>query len=110
MRHRRLVVLTLILPWAVLASKAENSLVFETNCTACHGADGSARTPQGRKLKAKDLRISKLADAEIDRQIRDGSKNKSGTTVMPAFGRELTDAQIQEAIRTVKSFRPPARQ
>ena len=89
------------------ALAAENVPVFETNCVACHGADGSARTPQGRKVKARDLRVSKLTDAEIERQIREGSKNKTGTVVMPAFGRDLTDTQIQEAIRAVKSFRPP---
>ena len=93
---------------AVLGSTAETESVFESNCAACHGTDGSANTPQGRKVKTRDLRVSKLTDAEIGRQIREGSKNKSGASVMPAFGRDLTAAQIQEAIRTVKSFRPPA--
>jgi len=81
--------------------------VFEKNCASCHGMDGSARTPQGRKVKAHDLRESKFTDAEIERQIREGSKTKSGTSVMPAFGKDLTDDQIQEAIRTVRSFRAP---
>ena len=109
MRRRLPITFTLLLPCLVSVSAAENT-VFENNCAACHGADGSANTPQGRKLKARDLRTIKLTDAEIERQIREGSKNKSGAIVMPAFGRELTDAQIQEAIRTVKSFRLPAQQ
>ena len=99
--------LALLLLRITSAAAAEVGPVFENNCAACHGLDGSANTPQGRKLKARDLRTIKLTDAEIERQIREGSKNKSGATAMPAFGRDLTDAQIQEAIRTVKSFRPP---
>ncbi len=106
MRRRFFLSLALLLTGIASVSAAEVGTVFANNCAACHGADGSANTPQGRKLKAKDLRASKLTDAEIERQIREGSKSKSGATAMPAFGHDLTDAQIQEAIRTVKSFRP----
>ena len=105
LQHRKLT-LALLLPWTLQVPAADTSTVFANNCTACHGADGSANTPQGRKVKARDLRASTLTDAEIERQIREGSKKKSGISVMPAFGHDLTDAQIQEAIRTVKSFRP----
>ena len=108
MRQHRILILALLLPWTVLVPAADISTVFADNCTACHGNDGSANTPQGRKVKARDLRSSTLSDAEIERQIREGSKKKSGSSVMPAFGRDLTDDQIQEAIRTVKSFRQPA--
>lgn len=69
-----------------------------------------AHTPQGGKLHAKDLRESRLRDADIERQIREGSRNQSGVSVMPAFGKDLTDADIQAAIRVVKSFRPPVAQ
>jgi|GEM_PF-461802 len=93
----------------VLAAAAERNAVYDNNCVACHGGDGSGRTPQGRKIKVHDLRESKLTDAEIERQIREGAKNKSGVAVMPAFGRDLTDAEIKEAVATVKAFRvPPA--
>lgn len=107
MRQFRFVVFVMLSPWIASALAAENSPVFENNCVACHGADGSGHTPQGRKIRVRDLRVSKLTGTEIERQIREGSKNKSGAVAMPAFGRELTDAQIQEALRMVKSFRPP---
>ena len=79
--------------------------VYIRRCAACHGRDGGAQTPQGRKLKARDLRASRLTDAEIERQIREGSKVKTGVAVMPPFAGELSDAEIQSAIRAVKSFR-----
>jgi len=80
--------------------------VFENNCAACHGLDGRAKTPQGKKLKAHDLRESKLTDAEIERQIRQGKQNAAGVLVMPAFGKELSDEAIAAVIVTVKGFRP----
>ena len=96
----------ILLAWAVPLPAAEDAVVFDNHCAACHGSDGRARTPQGRKLRAKDLRESRLADAEIERQIREGSRIKTGVSVMPAVGKDLTDAEIQAAIRVVKSFRP----
>lgn len=97
----------MILAGSPLLPAAEDAVVFENHCAACHGIDGRARTPQGRKLKAKDLRDSRRADAEIERQIREGSRSKTGVSVMPAFGEEMTDAEIQAAIRVVKTFRAP---
>jgi mono/diheme cytochrome c family protein len=107
MRCRGILTLAITLPWAGLLPAAEDAAVFENNCATCHGVDGRARTPQGRKVKAKDLRESRLTDAEIERQIREGSRSKTGASVMPAFGRELTDDEIRAVIRVVKSFRPP---
>jgi mono/diheme cytochrome c family protein len=80
--------------------------VFENNCASCHGLDGRAKTPQGKKLKAHDLRESKLTDAEIEHQIREGKQNAAGVLVMPAFGKELSDEAILAVIVTVKAFRP----
>ena len=97
----------LLLVWAPPLPAADDATVFNDHCAACHGTDGRARTPQGRKLRAKDLRESRLADAEIARQIREGSRTKAGVSVMPAVGKDLTDAEIQAAVRVVKSFRPP---
>lgn len=87
---------------------AEDREVFENRCAACHGIDGRARTPQGRKMKAKDLREGRLTDAEIEHQIREGSRIKTGVSVMPAVGHDMTEAEIQAAVRVVKTFRQPA--
>ena len=106
MRYRWILLLGLA-GCAVPARAVDGPAVFENNCASCHGSDGRAQTPQGRKLKAHDLRESRLTEAEIERQIREGSRIKKGITGMPAFGRDLTDAEIQALIVKVKSFRPP---
>lgn len=86
---------------------AEAVVVYENYCAACHGLDGRGQTPQGRKVKARNLRDSRLTEAEIERQIRAGARNKSGVMVMPAFGKELKDGEIQAVITVVMAFRPP---
>lgn len=98
------ILLVLIAP----LTAADDAAVFQNYCAACHGVHGRAHTPQGRKIKAKDLRESRKTDAEIERQIREGSLIKTGVSVMPAVGQGMTEAEIEAAIRVVKSFRPPA--
>lgn len=106
MGNRWMTTLGLLLVRAVPLPAAGDVVVFENHCAACHGSDGRARTPQGRKMKARDLRESRLTDAEIERQIREGSRIKTGVSVMPAVGREMTATEIEAAIRVVKKFRP----
>jgi mono/diheme cytochrome c family protein len=96
---------------AVLAERtavaAEPGLtLFENYCAPCHGVDGKARTPAGRKLKAKDLAESKLGDEDVRRQIREGWKDPRGTEKMPPFKQKLTTDEIDAIIAYVKTFRP----
>lgn len=99
------ITLFLVAQVTALAS-GDGQAVFENNCASCHGLDGRAKTPQGKKLKAHDLRESRLTDAEIEQQIRQGKQNAAGVLVMPAFGKELSDEAIAAVIVTVKGFRP----
>ena len=99
------ITLFLVAQVTALAS-GDGQAVFENNCASCHGLDGRAKTPQGKKLKAHDLRESRLTDAEIEQQIRLGKQNAAEVLVMPAFGKELSDEAIAAVIVTVKGFRP----
>jgi mono/diheme cytochrome c family protein len=103
--------ITLFLVSQVTAqASSDGQAVFENNCASCHGLDGRAKTPQGKKLKAHDLRESKLTDAEIEHQIREGKKNAAGVLVMPAFGQDLSDEAIKAVVETVKAFRPSGKE
>lgn len=81
-------------------------LLFGENCASCHGADGKARTPAGRKLGARDLSQSTLADADIVKQIRNGTRNERGAERMPGFKEKLSADEIDALVTYVKSFRP----
>jgi len=89
-------------------ANAETNEVFENHCAACHGLDGRARTPQGKKLKTRDLKESRLTDEELLRRIREGSKTPAGAVLMPPFAEILNHQEIQSAAQTAKAFRPPA--
>src|SRR5271157_6326011 len=78
--------------------------VFTANCAPCHGPDGRARTPAGRKLHAKDLTESKLTDDETRKQVNEGRKDQRGA-LMPPFKDVLKPDQIDAVIVFVKRLR-----
>jgi mono/diheme cytochrome c family protein len=83
----------------------EGTAVFANHCASCHGKDGKARTPAGKMVGARDLSESKLADAEIVRQILEGVKDPKGKSRMPAFQEKLSSAEITLLVAYVKKFR-----
>jgi len=89
----------------VAARAADGPAVFADNCASCHGMDGRARTPAGRKLHAKDLTLSRLTDEQIEHQIREGQKDEQGRQAMPPFKDQLAPDEIKALIPVVKSFR-----
>ena len=68
------------LSWAARATPSDPSALYKTKCVACHGADGRANTPAGKKLGAHDFRAFK---GDMDTVITNG-KGK-----MPAYGKRL---------------------
>lgn len=74
---------------------------FKANCTLCHGEDGSANTPTGKALKAKDLRsevVQKQTDAELDAVITKGRGK------MPAFGGKASPDMIKSLVAYVRTL------
>jgi mono/diheme cytochrome c family protein len=90
---------------ADLCAAKSGSELFGEFCTPCHGADGKARTPAGRKLGAKDLSQSKLTNPDIEKQIVSGTKDSRGIDRMPPFKEKLTASDIAALVAYVKSFR-----
>jgi len=84
---------------------ADGAVVYENNCAPCHGLDGKARTPAGKKLGAHDLSESKLADDLIVAQIRNGVKTPQGAEKMPSFKERLNPEETSAVAAFVKTFR-----
>jgi len=84
---------------------ADGAVIYENNCAPCHGLDGKARTPAGKKLGAHDLSESKLADDAIAAQIRNGIKSPQGAEKMPAFKDRLNPEETSAVAAFVKTFR-----
>lgn len=88
-----------------MAAAVDGQKLFLANCTPCHGEDGKGRTPQGKKLHAKDLTASTLADAAIEKQIVAGSADRSGNSRMPSFKTTLTPEEITALVAYLKTLR-----
>lgn len=79
--------------------------LFNKTCAPCHGKDGKANTPAGKKAGAKDLSISKRTAVEIEKQIIEGKADNKGSIKMPAFAGKITPDEIKGLTEYVLSFR-----
>lgn len=84
------------------ASAATGAELYKTKCQACHGPDGSGQTTMGKKFGIRDLRsdaVQKQTDLELTKVIA-GGKGK-----MPAFGKQLTTADIEAIIAHIRTLK-----
>jgi len=79
-------VLTLFVSPAVQAAGPADA--FQAKCAACHGKDGKGQTAMAQKLGVKDLTVTKLSAADIEKVITNG-KGK-----MTPFKGKLSDVEI----------------
>ena len=92
-------VIALAMP--ALAQDSPEAL-YKTKCQACHGTDGKGDTAPGKKLGAKDFHspeVVKMSDAELF------DITKKGKEKMPAYDKKLTDEQIEELIKYIRSLK-----
>ena len=62
-----------------IAALGQGEATYKTQCSKCHGMDGSASTPAGKKLGAADLRSQEVQDLPYDElfaTIAYGAKHK----------------------------------
>jgi mono/diheme cytochrome c family protein len=75
--------------------------LYKSKCQVCHGADGKG-TPAGQKLGVKDFhspQVQKQTDAELI------EVTKQGKGKMPAYDKKLTDDQIKQLIKYIRSLK-----
>jgi mono/diheme cytochrome c family protein len=96
--------LLVTLAWSPGVLAANPREAFLANCASCHGKDGRAQTPMGKKLGVKNLAESRLVAAEIEKQILAGVKDAKGAVKMPAFGERLSKEEVSELAAFVKSL------
>jgi len=106
MRRMLLIPALLVLPGlraqAPAKSLSELKAFFAANCVKCHGADGSALGPEGKKLGGFDFTNAKEAakesDADMAKTIR---KGLLFGIKMPSFKDRLTEDDIQLLVKEV---------
>ncbi|HEV2330935.1 MAG TPA: cytochrome c [Verrucomicrobiae bacterium] len=85
------------------ASKVDAQGLFQENCVICHGANGCAHTFHGRLVGAQNLTDPKWQADTSDAQIVNAIK--TGPSVMPAFGKKLSDSEIDAVAAYVRTFK-----
>ena len=97
---------------AVLATTnllaADAKVIYDKECTKCHGADGRGDTKMGKKLGAKDYTDPKVQAAVTDdaafKAIKEGLKDKEGKTLMkPTEG--VSDADMKAVVAYMRNFK-----
>ena len=83
------------------AAADDAEALYKSKCQACHGADGKG-SPVGQKIGVKDFHspeVAKMTDEELIKVTKEG-KGK-----MPAYDKKLTDDQIKQLIKYVRSLK-----
>jgi hypothetical protein len=78
-------------PGGPIAENASGTEIFQAKCQFCHGTNGQGgRAPKLANVAGSDNDLTKI--------VHDG-KGK-----MPAFGSQLSDAQIKKVVAAIKQF------
>jgi mono/diheme cytochrome c family protein len=86
---------------SAMQAQSDPAKIFKTNCTLCHGADGSGDNPTGKAFHAKDLRsaeVQKQTDAELAEVITKGRGK------MPAFGAKIKPDDVTKLVAYLRAL------
>ena len=83
--------------------------LFLKHCKACHGADGKAQTPMGKRLQIRDYTKAEVqaefTDEQIIKVIKEGIVDDKGKKVMLPFDKKMTAEEIAEVVAFVRSLK-----
>ncbi len=86
---------------SVFAQGTPESL-YKAKCAMCHGPEGKGDTPMGKKLAVKDFHSPEVAK-ETATELFDITKKGKGK--MPSYDKKLTDDQIKELVKYIRSLK-----
>jgi mono/diheme cytochrome c family protein len=95
-----LLLVVLTFPAYCLADSTDAAALYKSKCAVCHGADGTADTPMGKKLGVKSYKspeVQKESDSDLKSSVRNG-KGK-----MPAY-KTLTPEQIDALVKYAREL------
>jgi cytochrome c6 len=92
--------LGVLLAAALPAAADDAAALYKSKCQVCHGADGKG-SAAGQKLGVRDFRspeVQKESDAALIKITKEG-KGK-----MPKFEGKLTDDQIKDLVKYIRTL------
>ena len=78
--------------------------LYAKHCASCHGKDGRAKTFKAKFNHARDLTDSTWQSDVSDERIFNSITNGRGKK-MPAYGKKLSQTEIEGLISFVRAFR-----
>lgn len=87
--------------FASSALAADGKSVFATNCASCHGANGQGTPGLAPGLKGNAFVTGKIDDVIAtvkDGRSGDQKKYKNFPVAMPAWGKQLSEADIKAVV------------
>jgi len=103
-----LIGLLLCFGYATTCPAASGQEIWADQCAQCHGADGKAQTPMGKRRQIKNFADAKvqadMTDDAMFKAIKDGKKSGAGGTLMPP-AEKVTDDDIKALMLVVRGFK-----
>jgi len=93
----------LVMGAPVLQKDVDASVLFEKHCDTCHGKDGQAKTFKAKFNHARNLTDAKWQSEVTDERLFNSISNGKGK--MPAWGKKLTEAQINSLVAYVRKLK-----
>ena len=100
-----------ITSWGSLTLAAEaGAVLFGELCSVCHGVGGKGDGPSAQGLEPKPADFSnckamaKDSDDVLFKIVKEGGQSVGRSTVMPAWGYSLSDQQIRDLVKFIRSL------
>ena len=77
--------------------------LFSRHCAKCHGKDGRAKGMKGKLSGARNLTDPEWQERVSDERIFNSINNGKGR--MPAFGKKLSEAEIESLVQYVRGLK-----
>ena len=77
--------------------------LYAKNCASCHGRDGRAKTFKAKMKHARNFTDSEWQGRVSDERIFNSIMNGKGK--MPAYGKKLSEQEIDALVTYVRSFK-----
>jgi len=77
--------------------------LYNKKCAECHGKDGRSKSFRGKLSHARDLTDAEWQQRVSDERIYNSISNGKGK--MPAFGKKLSEAEINSLAKYVRDLK-----
>ena len=84
-------------------SAAGAAELFSRNCAKCHGKDGRAKGIKARTTGTRNLTDAQWQDRVSDERIFNAISNGKGR--MPAFGKKLSESEVDSLVQYVRGLK-----